>query len=163
MSSLNHACNAAYIQSKRELQNLMWKPAASEILCEAVPDLPGDPNDQTTPLSCLVQRCKKMPSSGLSLIACLGDRFLSSTGTGKNCALSMRLSNPSPVLDKNRAPMVQEFYTGLGLGSGGRLLRHFQTPVLYWINFSLRLSVSRVSNSYVRHDVPFQVSHALTV
>ena len=26
----------------------------------------------------------------------------------------------------------------LGLGSGGRLLRHFQTPDLYWINFSLR-------------------------
>ena len=26
----------------------------------------------------------------------------------------------------------------LGLGSGGRLLRSFQTPVLYWINLSLR-------------------------
>ena len=26
----------------------------------------------------------------------------------------------------------------LGLGSGGKLLRHFQTPVLYWKNFSLR-------------------------
>ena len=29
-------------------------------------------------------------------------------------------------------------YPVLGLESEGRLLRHFQTPVLYWINFSLR-------------------------
>ena len=33
---------------------------------------------------------------------------------------------------------VQKFYPALGLGSGRRLLRGFQTPVLYWINFSLR-------------------------
>ena len=40
-------------------------------------------------------------------LACgtMGDRFLSSAGTGKNRALSMRLPNPSPILDKNRAPM----------------------------------------------------------
>ena len=31
--------------------------------------------------------------------------FLSSAGAGKNCALSMRLSRPSPVLDKNSAPL----------------------------------------------------------
>ena len=35
-------------------------------------------------------------------------------------------------------PWVQEFYPLLGLGSGGRLLRHFQTPTLHWIYFSLR-------------------------
>ena len=35
-------------------------------------------------------------------------------------------------------PWVQKFYPVLGLGSGGRLLCHFQTPVLYWINFSQR-------------------------
>ena len=35
----------------------------------------------------------------------LGDRFLSSAGAGGNCARPMRLPNPSPVLDKNRAPM----------------------------------------------------------
>ena len=31
-------------------------------------------------------------------------------------------------------PWVQKFYPVLGLGSGERLLWHFQTPVLYWIN-----------------------------
>ena len=52
----------------------------------------------------------------------------------------MRMPNPSPVLDKNRTPWVQKFYPVLGLGSGGRLLMHFQTPILYWINFSLRFT-----------------------
>ena len=40
---------------------------------------------------------------------------------------------------KNRAPMGPEIYPVLGLGPGERLLWHFQTPVLYWINLSLRL------------------------
>ena len=35
-------------------------------------------------------------------------------------------------------PWVQKFYPVLGLESGERLLWHFQTPVLYWINFSLQ-------------------------
>ena len=35
-------------------------------------------------------------------------------------------------------PWVQEFYPVLGLGSGGRLLRHFQAPTLHWIHVSLR-------------------------
>ena len=35
-------------------------------------------------------------------------------------------------------PWVQKFYPVLGLVSGERLLWHFQTPVLYWINFGLR-------------------------
>ena len=39
---------------------------------------------------------------------------------------------------KNLHPRVQEFYPVLGLGSGGRLLRHFQTPTLGWIHVSLR-------------------------
>ena len=43
-----------------------------------------------------------------------------------------------PILDKNRAPMGPEILLVLGLGSEGRLLRHLQTPTLYWINFSLR-------------------------
>ena len=69
----------------------------------------------------------------------MGDQILSSAGTGKNCALSMRFPDRSPVLDKNRVqPWVQKFYPVLGLGPGERLLWHFQTPVLYWINFSLR-------------------------
>ena len=35
-------------------------------------------------------------------------------------------------------PRVQKFYPVLGLVSGKRLLWHFQTPVLCWINVSLR-------------------------
>ena len=66
----------------------------------------------------------------------LGDRLLSSAGTGKNGTLSMRVP-PSPVLDKNRAPMDPEILSSTGLGSGERLLRGFQTPILYWINFNL--------------------------
>ena len=51
----------------------------------------------------------------------------------------MRLPDTSPVLDKNRAPWVQKCYPVVGLGSGERLLWHFQTPALYWVNFSLRV------------------------
>ena len=36
-------------------------------------------------------------------------------------------------------PWVQKMYPVQGLGCGGRLLRHFHTPILYWIIFfSLR-------------------------
>ena len=34
----------------------------------------------------------------------MGGRFLSSAGAGGTCARPMRLPDPSPVLDKNRAP-----------------------------------------------------------
>ena len=44
----------------------------------------------------------------------VGDRFLSSAGAGKTCALSMRVPNPSPVLDKNRAPMGPEILSNTG-------------------------------------------------
>ena len=46
----------------------------------------------------------------------VGDRFLSSAGTGGNCALSMRLRDPSPVLDKNRAPIGPEILSNTGAG-----------------------------------------------
>ena len=46
----------------------------------------------------------------------LGDRFLSSAGAGENCALSMRLSSPSPVLDKNSAPLGPEILSSTGAG-----------------------------------------------
>ena len=46
----------------------------------------------------------------------MGDRFLSSAGTGKNFALSMRVPNPSPVLDKNPAPMGPEILSSTGAG-----------------------------------------------
>ena len=57
---------------------------------------------------------------------------------GGDCARPMRLPDLSSALDKNRAAMGPESCLGLGLGSGERLLWHFQTPVLYWINSSLR-------------------------
>ena len=44
----------------------------------------------------------------------LGDRFLSSAGAGGNCARPMRLPDPSPVLDKNHAPMGPEILSGTG-------------------------------------------------
>ena len=37
----------------------------------------------------------------------MGDRFLSSAGAGKNCALSMRVPNSGPVLDKNAHPPLR--------------------------------------------------------
>ena len=48
--------------------------------------------------------------------ALLGDRFLSSAGTGKHCALSMKAPNPSPVLDKNRAPIGPQILSSTGAG-----------------------------------------------
>ena len=68
----------------------------------------------------------------------MGDRFLSSAGAGGNCARPMRLPDPSPVLDKNRAPMGPGILSSTGAGVWRRLLWHFRTPVLYWMNFSLR-------------------------
>ena len=46
----------------------------------------------------------------------LGDQFLSSAGTERNCSSPMRLPDPSPVLDKNRAPMGPEIISSTGAG-----------------------------------------------
>ena len=46
----------------------------------------------------------------------VGDRFLSSAGTGKNCALSMRVPSPSPILDKSRARIGPEILSSTGAG-----------------------------------------------
>ena len=46
----------------------------------------------------------------------MGDRFSSSNGTGKNCALPMRLPNPSPLLDKNPGPIGPEILSSTGTG-----------------------------------------------
>ena len=58
-------------------------------------------------------------------------------------ALSLSLYEGGKLLasteKKGLHPWVQTFYPVLGLGFGGRLLEHCQAPVLYWINFSLRL------------------------
>ena len=50
----------------------------------------------------------------LQNVKTLGDRFLSSAGAEKTCALPMRLPNPSPVLDKNRAPMGPDILSSTG-------------------------------------------------
>ena len=39
-----------------------------------------------------------------------------SAGTGKSCALSIRVRNPSPVLDKNRAHTGPEILSSTGAG-----------------------------------------------
>ena len=64
----------------------------------------------------------------------MGDRFLSSAGAGGNCA---RCQTPAQYWIKTVHPWVQKFYPVLGLRSGERLVWYFQTPALYWINFSL--------------------------
>ena len=46
----------------------------------------------------------------------MGDQFLSSAGTGGNCACPMRLPDPSPVLDKNCAPIGPEILSSTGAG-----------------------------------------------
>ena len=46
----------------------------------------------------------------------MGDQFLSSAGAGGNYARPMRLPDPSPVLDKNRAPMGPEILSSTGAG-----------------------------------------------
>ena len=50
------------------------------------------------------------------LVFFLGGRFLSSAGAGGNCARPTRLPDPSPVLDKNRAPMGPEKFSSTGAG-----------------------------------------------
>ena len=69
-------------------------------------------------------RCKRQklasPESGpADKYAHMRDRLLASAGFGRSYTLAMRLPNPSPVLDKNLAPMGPEFYPILGLRSGG--------------------------------------------
>ena len=72
----------------------------------------------------------------------IGDRFLSSTGTERNCALPMMLPSPAQYWTKIVDPWVQKLYPALDLGSGERLLGHSQTPVLHWIKISLREKAS---------------------
>ena len=59
--------------------------------------------------------------------------IVSNVRAGRSCVVHMRVPNPSPVLDKNLAPWVQEYYPVLGLGIGETLLWYFQTPVLYFM------------------------------
>ena len=69
--------------------------------------------------------------------------FASSAGTGRNCASLIRIPNAGLVLDKNPAPLGPEILSSAGAESERRLLGHFQTAVLYWINSGLRANVFR--------------------
>ena len=55
----------------------------------------------------------------------MGAKFLSGADDERTCAPPMKLTDPSPVLDKNCALKGPEFYPVPGL-------------VLHWINISLR-------------------------
>ena len=59
---------------------------------------------------------------------------------GGLCALPMRVSNPSPILDQNRAPIGPDTLSSVGPGCGGIVLEHCQTPTRSWINFFLRVT-----------------------
>ena len=68
----------------------------------------------------------------------------SSAGTGKNCALSMRVPIPSPALDKNRAPVGPEILSSTGAGvwrkafkgnpDSRSVLDKFQSAILSSVN-----------------------------
>ena len=73
---------------------------------------------------------------------CVWARFVPS-----GCPLKRALKIPAQYWIKIMHPWVQKVYPVLGLGSGRRLLWHFQTPVLYWINISLRF------NARQRHEL----------
>ena len=67
-------------------------------------------------LPAIYRSLEAFPAENPEKVFKMGDRFLSSAGTGKNRALSVRLPNPSPVLDKNRAPMGPEILSSTGAG-----------------------------------------------
>ena len=77
----------------------------------------------------------------------LGDRFLSSAGAGGNCARPMRLPDPSPVLDKNCAPMGPEILSSTGarvwrkapmvFPHSSSVLDKFQSAIFSLINVTL--------------------------
>ena len=74
----------------------------------------------------------------------MGDRFLSSACTGRKCTIPIRAPNASPRPNQNLASMGRKFHQVLGLGSGGRLLGHFQPLILYLIIF---LSATQADSS----------------
>ena len=43
-----------------------------------------------------------------------GSSILSSAGTGRNCALPMRVPDPGPILDEDHALVGPEIFSGLG-------------------------------------------------
>ena len=74
----------------------------------------------------------------------LGNQCLSSAGTGKNCALPMKVPNPSPGLDKDCTPMGPEMLSNTGSGvwrkafeafpNSTSVLDKFQSAIIVWNN-----------------------------
>ena len=88
-------------------------------------------------------KARQINSPGFSFtFAFVGDRFLSSAGAGGNCARSMKLPDPSPVLDKNRAPVGPEILSSTGAGvwkeapmafpDSSSVLDKFQSAISEW-------------------------------
>ena len=71
----------------------------------------------------------------------MGDRLLSNGGAGGNCARPMRLPDPSPVLDKNRAPMGPEISSSTGAGVWRKAPAAFPDSGSVLDKFSLRFKV----------------------
>ena len=68
----------------------------------------------------------------------MGDRFLSSAGTGENGALHIWVPNDSPVPDKNRAPLGPESLSSTGARVWRKAPKAFPDSSSALDNFSLR-------------------------
>ena len=83
----------------------------------------------------------------------MGDRFLSSAGAGGNCARPMRLPDPSPILDKNRAPMGPEILSSTGAGVWRKAPRAFKFIQFCTGEISVNDKV-HVCEGFIRHRPP---------
>ena len=100
------ACFTWFPHLRLQQRQLSLKDMVSRarVVCAGIPTA----HDPTTPSTLRErererERAHSLRNARIKVI--LGDRFLSSAGAGGNCARPMRLPDPSPVLDKNRAPM----------------------------------------------------------
>ena len=66
---------------------------------------------------------------------------------GRNCALSMRFPDRTPVLDKNRAPIGPEILSSTGAGAWRRVPMAFPDSSSVLINFSLRFKKDSVHSA----------------
>ena len=92
----------------------------------------------------------------------VGDRFLSSAGAGGECARPMRLPDPSPVLDKNRAPIGPEILSSkisvcevFARGQSKSVKRHLSRRHLSVLNlkFDFIFDVGRTREEQIAHSL----------
>ena len=85
----------------------------------------------------------KSPSANRKF--CCRFRFLSSAGAERNCALPMRLPHPSPILNKNRAPMGSESLssTQAGVWRKWALFRNTQPVQIVWKHWQYTFNLYR--------------------